>query len=1287
MKNMDEGWGDFTFEEQHEARFLSLPNSVMEHICRYLENLSDKYNACLIHRQWTTAAQNVLWERIRFKTPINFRRFLISVQENKKTALLVRDLYLAFADHEKTLFEPIVRSTLERHSVESVLSKPLHIARMIKSCENLKSLTVYGRNLDSAFIDILASTAQDLTSLYIISTRPTHQLAFNNLLSRLTSLRLDGDFSLDARWAVSLANRATHLTELQLSLKSINVDVLQKISAPGKLALTSLIFTDAAMMIDNYVMNVLAAFPRLTRFCLEGSVRVTALSILYALKQCPDLNSIEMRAHPDSLNYELDGSSLSTFNSSVYNNSSALPCRLLVENMNLDCNQLLTLSPYLSLVQTVGFKNCPQLTTTAIEQCFNKNKFIHIFQSINCPNIGSDILRAFSTIANIAKSLYRVHLGSSGPVDPKDIYQLCCSSSSHNLRQIRLVDYDDIQQTVIGNYNEALPNNQDFPGLSVITLNRRSIDAISHTTDPELCPPPEDRLVNGSTLVRLAEHFKMDLADFMDLLDSFEEESETAMKSVSRPKGITFDSSANYALGDKPSNRVFALKGQASNMRPTTPALWSQDLEHNDVNENYEESGSDETNSNGNEEEDQTDDSRDDSRDESRDVTEEDEEEYETLSHLTNTDSNKWASNPAVSNTGSEIKTTLGGWGSSTTEPWDPNPKNHHHITAVRTPSPPVVQEQRKSRTHVWAGFTAEKYNDEWQQNSLTVNNTKVTPKRSTNHYRNSPAVAESDGWGSTDKYVPWHNVKEQGFVAEVIEEQKKTSYWNGEEYINLNSSNGPSNDYDNDTTVVGSSGNTTPGSPPMLFSDLANNINTSSTRNPISKVDNRKNIPRPRSESLVSSDGSVSWNDVSVTPAIKVSTNKATQKFSVDKKPKAVNPVRSRWMANEEDWNNLKNSLPESTQNSTPTQTPSKGSWQDSFSPEVIADQTATNKWSSLTANASVRPKFSRPARKGRDSIPPANMPGNWGELSNSPSSRATTVSPSQNVKPSSSAVLVDTDNIPETSSGPTLKGDVWESIGTLDIMPSRPSTASHVLIPQEVPLTKRASAEVFDWSNHEVLPKEPLVQDKAEPLLHFVNTVPGTITDTEIKMQEQQQSNDNLVDFEESIPSFPYPQPVSTPPISVGIDSPGVLSANIPQPQEEKNTLPKITTPEIPAELIMNESSLTDITSHIETTTPAPSSPQPPPKNEIDDSSITEKKRKPFKMKILVGKEMKSLAVQDDEDIDEVVTKFCVENNIMDQFAGIAKRVQEKRTIKQTKDIFTPPGKKIKKKSLFPQ
>lgn len=546
MKNIDERWGDFTFEEPQEPRFLALPNSVMEHICRYLDKTSDKYVACFIHRQWTTAAQNVLWERPRFELPVNFRVFLKNIQENKKTALLVRDVYLAFLDHEETLFEPIVKSTAKRHGLEgNVLSNSNFMVRVAKTCEKLNTLSVYGWNLETALLDGLASTAQDLTSLHIIGAKPKQQLAFNNLLSRLTRLRLDGVFNLNDRWASSLVNKAINLTELQLSLKYISLDVLKKVCTPEKLALTCLIFTDAENMSDHYVNNVLHAFPLLTRFCLEGSIRVTALSILHGLRSCPKLNSIEIRAHQDSLGYELLGESLAHFNSCVYDPLSANPCRLLVENLNMDSSQLISLSPYLSLIQTLGFKNCPQLTTAAIKQCLSSNRFVRTFQSISCANIGSDLLKAFSTMIGVSKSLYRVHLESSGSVDPKDIYELCCSSTDHNLRQIRLVDYESIQQSAIGNYNESLPNQRHCHNLPIITLNRVSIDAIAHTTDPELCPVPDDRLVNGSALVRLADHFKIELDDLLDLLDSFDEEHEIAMKSARRQKNISFDPSAS----------------------------------------------------------------------------------------------------------------------------------------------------------------------------------------------------------------------------------------------------------------------------------------------------------------------------------------------------------------------------------------------------------------------------------------------------------------------------------------------------------------------------------------------------------------------------------------------------------------------------------------------------------------------------------------------------------------------------------------------------------------------
>lgn len=696
----------------------------------------------------------------------------------------------------------------------------------------------------------------------------------------------------------------------------------------------------------------------------------------------------------------------------------------------------------------------------------------------------------------------------------------------------------------------------------------------------------------------------------------------------------------DLATVDKPAYREYASKSHSSSFRSTTPALWSQHLHHNDIINNDDGNSDEASNIN----EDETDDSQ--------EAIEEEEEEEETTSHLTDIDTKKWESNPSVPNTGSEINSALGGWGVSVTDHWEANPKHHQHDLAARTPSP--SQKERKSKTNHWTGYTEEVYTDQWQQNSLTVNNTKATPKRAPKHYRNSPVFAESDGWGSTDNYVPWHNVQDQGFVKEVIEQQQKTRYWNGEVYINSGLATSTMNDYDNDITVIESSGTTTPVSPPMLFSDLANNIQSTNSNSNLNHI--QVITTRPRSESLISSDGSVSWNESSTENVIKVGTNKAatTPKFSVDKKSKSETPLRSRW-ATAEDWNALKQSTSDTPQPPSNTSIPKQGSWQDNFSPEgktsiyenynvvliflvVIADKTAKNGWSSLSANASNMPRrttFSRPNRRARESIPPATMSGNWGEYTNSPPSRVITTSPSQNAIKPQSAILVDTDNVPDIPSKPTTKGDVWESISTLDITP----TANHVLIPQEASVTKKAPTEIIDWNSNELLaPKE---EEDISNLFHFTDTITGTITDAEIKIKEQQHNNDNLVDFEGLIPSFSYSQPMASP-ILPFVNTPAVASYDIPQ-NDDSSVLDEIC---ISKPIIFNESNLTEskvvtelmennVTKPMENkvTEPTETTIGSPPHDNIDSSLLTDGKRrvKPVKITIMVEGEKHYLCIQD--------------------------------------------------------
>jgi hypothetical protein len=275
MTTINERWEDFNFDEsKEEAPFLSLPNTVMEDICRLLDNTRDKYEACLISRKWSTAAQNVLWERPRFKLPLNFRNFMTTIRDSNKAALLVRDVYLCFLDHQDTCFKSIVKSNIEKHnSSNNALANPNFMGVIARNCEKLTSLTLYGWRLENIHIESLASMAQNLTSLTIIGANQHQQkpLVLNSLLPRLITLRLDSDFGINERWAESLITKATSLTTLQLSLQNMDAMVFAKICTPNKLRLIDLTLTDATNMMDSHVKSVFSSFPSLKRFCLIRS--------------------------------------------------------------------------------------------------------------------------------------------------------------------------------------------------------------------------------------------------------------------------------------------------------------------------------------------------------------------------------------------------------------------------------------------------------------------------------------------------------------------------------------------------------------------------------------------------------------------------------------------------------------------------------------------------------------------------------------------------------------------------------------------------------------------------------------------------------------------------------------------------------------------------------------------------------------------------------------------------------------------------------------------------------
>lgn len=527
MKNIDERWEDFIFEEtQNTVKFLNLPNSVMENICRFLPTKRDKYVACLIHPQWSTAAQNVLWESPRFQLPTRFRSFMASIQAVKKLALLVRDVQLVFLTHEDSIFKPIVESALDRHSSTNPLADTNFITTVVKSCERIKSITLYGWNLREGTMEKLSAVSTELNSINIIGSPSSKQpFSLFGMLNRLTCLHLDGNFNIDERWAETLVNKGKLIQKLHLSLQDLPLLTVAKIcSVQGLVSLTDLTFTDASVIEDKHVELIVTAFPNLTRFCLEGTVYVTPLSIARTLNTCLNLNSLEIRARMETLDHGITESSNTKFNDIIFTRVRSRPHRVLLENLSIDDNHLMALAPHFYYVQTLGFKGCPQITNRGIQSVLESMKYLRTIQIVNCLYIDSNVFVILSTIEHVAKSLFRVRFDSCGPASPKDIYEFCCNCINYNLRQISIVGYPDIQQGAIGNFNgEPIKPEKEGEEESqpvTITLNRTSLDALAHSSDPEFFDIPDGRYLSGKQILLLAKNLNISVDELVGMLNS-----------------------------------------------------------------------------------------------------------------------------------------------------------------------------------------------------------------------------------------------------------------------------------------------------------------------------------------------------------------------------------------------------------------------------------------------------------------------------------------------------------------------------------------------------------------------------------------------------------------------------------------------------------------------------------------------------------------------------------------------------------------------------------------------
>ncbi|KAG1408381.1 hypothetical protein G6F58_009500 [Rhizopus delemar] len=730
--NEDQIWDNFQFEESTE-RPVGLPTLVMKHICQLLIDKKDKCEACLIHPNWSIAAMEALWEAPRFEISQQLRDFTRAVSTSKKTALLVRNFYLAYLDvPEETVFKTIVHSTMERHMPSNVqtLAEPKFLLLLARHCENITSITCYGWQLESGDWEQLSMLATQLVQLHIIGNRPNRQLNINSFLPRLTSLHLDGSFGLNEAWAATLINKAINLIDLQLSLKDMEFNTLKKICTPGHLKLDKLALTEAHKIRDIDVHHVLLAFPNLTKFCLEGCTLISPQIVLTSLISCNNLQHLEIRADPISLD-KVEPVLLNE------QHPKWMPplTKLLIENLNIVDQNFQYISNLLPCLQVLGLKSCPQITNEGLLSIINNPCIKHISQLhlVECPRIYSELF-SIDTLA-ITTYIKEIYIKSCGPILPADIYKLCCKCIDYRLNSIKLINYQDLKDSAIGAFSI------DQEDLSRFILDRAAIHAIAHSNDPAICSVPEDHLLSGNQIILLAKRLNMTTQELILLFEEIEQEDKMLIHQKTKAQPCIsskneFISEANLTAKNN-SNQLEAPNSPLF-PRPATPAIWSKDFTDNGPfpanNSDCMSNGLMHPLSD-------------------TDFYEEVKEKKETQdSDCENKYNNDHKNDNSFNNTKNKQRSSLGAWGID---------ENNDSLWNNASNSEFVLQAESET---TWAEAR-------WLEH-----------QQKNNRHRNDTLIIEGDGWGTPNKIIEWDDLSIQGYAHEVLEEQKKTMYCEKEE-------------------------------------------------------------------------------------------------------------------------------------------------------------------------------------------------------------------------------------------------------------------------------------------------------------------------------------------------------------------------------------------------------------------------------------------------------------------------------------------------------------------------
>ncbi|KAF7728286.1 hypothetical protein EC973_006460 [Apophysomyces ossiformis] len=705
-----------------------LPFEILKTIFRQLPTQKDRYQACFVHPVWSATAITVLWESPEFFNQKMLKAFVRVIQVNKSAALRVRRLRLCVRDAQyPTVFRPVNDATIEEHVMakKSMLADPVVILFLLRRCENIQSLTIYGYLLEPKSLEQLVGFLPNLQELSFIGSLPSRMpLEANSaFLPRLRSLSFALPYPVLSDFAAVLAKRCHILQSLQISLETLGVKGLTQL-CKGNLNLTSLTLTDASNISCRHVNQIISAFPGLTKLCLDGVANTKANGIVQAAATCVSLHELEIYV---DLSAESNFQELATDNENpIWSLPDLALRRLIVKNLAIDDISFDTLMRHCRSLAIVGLFNCWNVTDTSMVTLCETSRSLQQLHIIDCRYIGTKTIRAMAK-TKAAKTLRHIHVQSCGDIKPRDIYHLCCVASSYYLTNLCLVGYQNIAISAIGSFAienlDHMESHRQTDGFCV-TLNETAIDALANTdlsNDPDFSIIPRDRSLTNRQTILLAKMLNMPLGKLNHMIQCAQDDNNAATLS-----GSASTSSSDTA--EIPWENTDQIP-QATIIPPTIKEIPSPNTR---LNQNMMDTTS-----------------------------------ICNANSIINTYQTNTSTDPELSplteysSLGVDEKVSpsagwsqdqfqdLGGWGVTNDLSWLQPSKD-------MTP---------------WEPDIVEKYQEQWKHLAIYsqgVNNRNVSP------------LALEDGWGTAEAIVPWENT--QGCVQERLEEQKNTPYYTGSE-------------------------------------------------------------------------------------------------------------------------------------------------------------------------------------------------------------------------------------------------------------------------------------------------------------------------------------------------------------------------------------------------------------------------------------------------------------------------------------------------------------------------